>query len=212
MRGAPTAAAVAEAEAEGKAKRAKKKKKKRTWNRYGLANGDKRTGCCVGLPSWFTMPDAKYSIQIKTVVGRIRFAGGGGGEVARQMKRRFDESRQTAGEPRRSNVRGRRCGYCRLGGRTVFGPRGPPRANPLGKEMHGTHGWIAEQCVQYSPRPLTMMKIRTSAKLDDGAMPCNVECVPGQLRNRMRRCASPGGGTMEKSRQTAAIGVPPGYP
>lgn len=59
--------------------------------------------------------------------------------------------------------------------------------------MHGIHGWIAEQCVQYFPRPLTMVEIRTSAKLGDGIMLCNVQCVPGQLRNMMRRCASPDG-------------------
>jgi hypothetical protein len=45
------------------------------------------------------MPDAKYSILIKSVVGRIRFAGAGEAKVARQMKRWFDEYRHDLGDP-----------------------------------------------------------------------------------------------------------------
>jgi hypothetical protein len=92
MRGAPTAAAAAEAEAE---------REGGNWNRYGLASGDKWMDRILRRPPsrWLaSTPDAKYSILIKSVVGRIRFAGAGEGEVARQMKRGFDEYRQDLGD------------------------------------------------------------------------------------------------------------------
>ena len=52
------------------------------WNRYGLASGDKWIdGKLRRPPSRLSanMPNAKYSILIKRIVGWIRFAGVRGG-------------------------------------------------------------------------------------------------------------------------------------